>query len=146
MAEIGCAIGHVYLQKMVIGEETTSAIAFRKSICIKMLMLMPSQMTDTFRPYCSLLVGWLQCIRHPSSRCKSHENVANRFASRSGVLRSALWSQADRDRVVTWTTKAGEQRISFRGGVMLANRPLEDLPELVRWPNGNLPFISGSGS
>jgi hypothetical protein len=48
-----------------------------------------------------------------------------------GVLRSALWSQADRDRVVTWTTNAGEQRVNFRGGIiMLANRPLGDLPEL----------------
>jgi len=27
-----------------------------------------------------------------------------------GVLRSALWSQGDQDRVVTWTTSAGEQR------------------------------------
>jgi hypothetical protein len=48
-----------------------------------------------------------------------------------GVLRSALWSQGDRDRVVTWTTSKGEQRVTFRGGIiMLANRPLGDLPEL----------------
>lgn len=48
-----------------------------------------------------------------------------------GVLRSALWSQGDRDRVVTWTTSVGEQRVTFRGGIiMLANRPLGDLPEL----------------
>jgi hypothetical protein len=48
-----------------------------------------------------------------------------------GVLRSALWSQGDRDRLVTWTTSAGEQRVTFRGGIiMLANRPLGDLPEL----------------
>src|SRR6516225_5140582 len=48
-----------------------------------------------------------------------------------GVLRSALWSQADRERVVTWTTSAGEQRVTFRGGlIMLANRPLGDLPKL----------------
>ncbi len=48
-----------------------------------------------------------------------------------GVLRSALWSQGDRDRVVTWTTNAGEQRLTFRGGIiMLANRPLGDIPEL----------------
>ena len=48
-----------------------------------------------------------------------------------GVLRSALWSQGDRERVVTWTTSAGEQRVTFRGGIiMLANRPLGDLPEL----------------
>jgi hypothetical protein len=48
-----------------------------------------------------------------------------------GVLRSALWSQGDRERVVTWTTSAGEQRLTFRGGIiMLANRPLGDLPEL----------------
>jgi hypothetical protein len=48
-----------------------------------------------------------------------------------GVLRSALWSQGDRDRVVTWTTSVGLQRVTFRGGIiMLANRPLGDLPEL----------------
>jgi hypothetical protein len=48
-----------------------------------------------------------------------------------GVLRSALWSQSDRDRLVTWTTSAGEQRVTFRGGIiMLANRSLGDLPEL----------------
>jgi hypothetical protein len=48
-----------------------------------------------------------------------------------GVLRSALWSQADRERVVTWTTGEGEQRFAFGGGlIMLANRPLGDLPEL----------------
>jgi hypothetical protein len=48
-----------------------------------------------------------------------------------GVLRSALWSQADQERVVTWTTSEGEQRFSFHGGViMLSNRPLADLPEL----------------
>jgi hypothetical protein len=48
-----------------------------------------------------------------------------------GVLRSALWSQADRERVVTWTTSEGEQRFEFRGGIiMLANTPLSDLPEL----------------
>lgn len=48
-----------------------------------------------------------------------------------GVLRSALWSQGDRDRLVTWTTSMGEQRVTFRGGIiMLANRPLGDLPEL----------------
>jgi hypothetical protein len=48
-----------------------------------------------------------------------------------GVLRSALWSQGDRERVVTWTTADGDQRFTFSGGViMLANRPLDDLPEL----------------
>jgi hypothetical protein len=48
-----------------------------------------------------------------------------------GVLRSALWSQGDQKRVITWTTSEGEQRFTFRGGIiMLANRPLADLPEL----------------
>lgn len=49
-----------------------------------------------------------------------------------GVLRSALWSQPGRDRVVTWTTATdGKVSFSFRGGVILiSNRPLADLPEL----------------
>jgi hypothetical protein len=49
-----------------------------------------------------------------------------------GVLRSALWAQPGNDRVVTWTTdKYGEERVTFRGGIiMIANRPLADLPEL----------------
>jgi hypothetical protein len=48
-----------------------------------------------------------------------------------GVLRSALWAQPDREREVTWTTADRESRIVFSGGlIMLANRPLADLPEL----------------
>jgi hypothetical protein len=49
-----------------------------------------------------------------------------------GVLRSALWSQPGNDRVVTWTTATGgEERFVFRGGlILIANRPLADLPEL----------------
>jgi hypothetical protein len=49
-----------------------------------------------------------------------------------GVLRSALWAQPGRDRIVTWTTgTGGEESVTFRGGiVLLANRPLATLPEL----------------
>jgi hypothetical protein len=49
-----------------------------------------------------------------------------------GVLRSALWAQPGHERVVTWTTATGgEERFTFRGGIiLLANRPLADLPEL----------------
>jgi hypothetical protein len=48
-----------------------------------------------------------------------------------GVLRSALWSQPARDRIITWTTGEGETQVTFRGGiVMIANRPLASLPEL----------------
>ena len=49
-----------------------------------------------------------------------------------GVLRSALWAQPGHDRVITWTTgTGGEERVTFRGGlILLANRPLADLPEL----------------
>jgi hypothetical protein len=48
-----------------------------------------------------------------------------------GVLRSALWSQPGREREVTWTIGEAESRFTFRGGIiMLANRPLSDLPEL----------------
>jgi hypothetical protein len=47
------------------------------------------------------------------------------------LLRAALWSQRDQDRVITWTTGDGERRITFKGGlIMTANRPLSDLPEL----------------
>src|SRR5262245_23684247 len=50
-----------------------------------------------------------------------------------GVLRSALWAQPGKERVVTWTTGSadGKEQFSFRGGIIvLANRPLADLPEL----------------
>jgi hypothetical protein len=49
-----------------------------------------------------------------------------------GVLRSSLWAQPDKDRIVTWTTATGgEQHFTFRGGViMISNRPLAVLPEL----------------
>jgi hypothetical protein len=48
-----------------------------------------------------------------------------------GVLRSALWAQPGKDRMVTWTTGQGEQSVNFRGGIILiANRPLASLPEL----------------
>ena len=48
-----------------------------------------------------------------------------------GVLRSALWSQPGHDRVITWTTFEGEQRVRFDGGlILIANRPLRELPEL----------------
>jgi hypothetical protein len=50
-----------------------------------------------------------------------------------GVLRSALWAQPGRERVVTWTTAAAELRFEFRGGIIvLSNRPLDGrLPELA---------------
>jgi hypothetical protein len=48
-----------------------------------------------------------------------------------GVLRSALWAQPGKDRVVTWVTSEAEARFAFSGGIiMLANRPLTDMPEL----------------
>jgi hypothetical protein len=48
-----------------------------------------------------------------------------------GVLRSALWSQPGKPRIITWTTAADPQRFEFRGGViMVANVPLKALPEL----------------
>jgi hypothetical protein len=48
-----------------------------------------------------------------------------------GVLRSALWAQPGRERLVTWTTGDEERRFTFTGGIiMVANRPLADLPEL----------------
>jgi hypothetical protein len=49
-----------------------------------------------------------------------------------GVLRSALWAQPGHDRIVSWTTERdGAMRFTFRGGlILIANRPLADLPEL----------------
>jgi hypothetical protein len=49
-----------------------------------------------------------------------------------GVLRSALWAQPEHPRRVTWTTATGgEEQFVFSGGlIILANRPLADLPEL----------------
>ena len=49
-----------------------------------------------------------------------------------GVLRSAMWAQPGQERRVTWTTaKGGEESFVFRGGIIiLANRPLADMPEL----------------
>ena len=49
-----------------------------------------------------------------------------------GVLRSALWAQPGKDRIVTWTTATDPPvRFPFRGGIILiSNRPLANLPEL----------------
>jgi hypothetical protein len=54
-----------------------------------------------------------------------------------GVLRSALWGQRKEggkgpmERTVTWSTWRMEHSFIFTGGIaMVANRPLEDLPEL----------------
>jgi hypothetical protein len=54
-----------------------------------------------------------------------------------GVLRSALWGQrreggkGPMERVVTWSTYKMEHSFIFTGGViMIANKPLADLPEL----------------
>jgi hypothetical protein len=52
-----------------------------------------------------------------------------------GVLRSALWSQSRKrpmEREVSWTAFATNIRFTFTGGIILiANRPLEALPELA---------------
>src|SRR6185312_729738 len=54
-------------------------------------------------------------------------------ADAQGVLRSALWTQPGHDRVVTWTTATeGSQRFIFRGGlILISNRPLANMPELL---------------
>ncbi len=55
-----------------------------------------------------------------------------------GVLRSALWGQrkgggdGPMERPVTWSTWRHEHQFVFTGGIiMIANRPLDDLPELM---------------
>src|SRR5205823_5146128 len=54
-----------------------------------------------------------------------------------GVLRSALWGQRKDhgtepwERLVTWSTWRKEHSFFFAGGIiMVANRPLDDWPEL----------------
>lgn len=54
-----------------------------------------------------------------------------------GVLRSALWGQrrdgdaGPQERLVTWSAHRDERSFYFTGGlILIANRPLEDLPEL----------------
>jgi hypothetical protein len=48
------------------------------------------------------------------------------------LLRAALWAQPGKERVVKWTTATGgEERATFAGGlILMANRPLANLPEL----------------
>jgi hypothetical protein len=58
--------------------------------------------------------------------------LAERHAA--GVLRSALWGQQHhgrQERLVVWQTATERAEVSFTGGIILiANRPLDDLPEL----------------
>jgi hypothetical protein len=65
------------------------------------------------------------------------DDVETLFADQKafGVLRSALWGQADasgrRERIVTWQTGNKREEVVFTGGIILiANRPLDDLPEI----------------
>jgi hypothetical protein len=55
-----------------------------------------------------------------------------------GVLRSALWAQRKKGatgplpRLVTWTTRNDKTEVVFTGGIIIvANRPIDDLPELA---------------
>jgi hypothetical protein len=48
-----------------------------------------------------------------------------------GVLRSALWAQPGKERVVTWTTAEDPKRVTFEGSIiMVANAPMKAMPEL----------------
>jgi hypothetical protein len=67
------------------------------------------------------------------------EDMEQLFRDRGavGVLRSALWGQrrdggkGPMERTVTWSTWVMEHAFVFTGGIiMIANRPLADLPEL----------------
>jgi hypothetical protein len=52
-------------------------------------------------------------------------------ADAQGVLRSALWAQPGKRRVVTWTTAKENIKFEFRGGIiMIANVPLAEMAEL----------------
>jgi hypothetical protein len=52
-------------------------------------------------------------------------------ADAQGVLRSALWSQPGKPRVVTWTTAKETINFEFRGGlVLISNVPLAEMAEL----------------
>jgi len=59
-----------------------------------------------------------------------------RDADAQGIIRSACWGQRGDDgkqkRTVTWATAKGVESVVFNGGIiMLSNRPLDDMPELV---------------
>ncbi len=64
------------------------------------------------------------------------EDVESMFGDKMawGVLRSALWSQSrkrPKERPVTWTAHRTRLEFTFTGGIIIvANRGLEDLPEL----------------
>jgi hypothetical protein len=93
------------------------------------------QLECDFRPFNSRMtaLGLFRALENAPDSVHVLEDMERMVNDRDaqGVLRASLWSQGDHDRVVTWTTSAGEQRIIFRGGIiMLANRPLGDLPEL----------------
>jgi hypothetical protein len=52
-------------------------------------------------------------------------------ADAQGVLRSALWAQPGKRRMVTWTTATERIKFEFRGGIiMIANTPLAEMAEL----------------
>jgi hypothetical protein len=61
------------------------------------------------------------------------EDAETLFADKNafGVLRSALWGQPGKERVVTWQTARVREEFVFAGGLILvANCPLEDVPQL----------------
>jgi hypothetical protein len=65
------------------------------------------------------------------------EDVETLFADKNsfGVLRSALWGQADADgvqeRLIVWQTARGREEVIFSGGIILiANCTLDNLPQL----------------
>jgi hypothetical protein len=75
-----------------------------------------------------LTLGKASDITHVIEDCER----LTRDRDAQGVLRSALWAQPGHDRIITWVTATGgEERVVFGGGlILIANRPMADLPEL----------------
>jgi hypothetical protein len=81
--------------------------------------------------------GLVDALQQRPSSCHVIEDCESIFDDRRawGVLRSALWSQSQKPplkREVTWAAFKTDIRFVFTGGIILvANRPLEDQPELA---------------
>ncbi len=81
--------------------------------------------------------GLVDALKRQPSSCHLIEDCESIFDDKRawGVLRSALWGQSTKrpvEREITWAASRTDIRFVFTGGIILiANRPLEDRPELA---------------